>query len=330
MNSESFGWCFLGTGTLAGSVAKEITASGKHRVVSCYSRTAEKNRAFAGSFGARACASAEEAITADGVDGVYIVTPHPAHFPLARQALLLGKPVLCEKPFTMTEREAAELFRISEEKNIYIAEAMWTWFAPVANRMKEWVDTGRFGRIESVHANYHMNGKGYAPRVTDPEQGGGALLDVGVYPVHYLIRLFGVPVRVRCKGRLANGIDLGEEVDLTFQSGLTCRASASIDDWKGLERFRIRGSEAKSSIFLFHMANRASLRKGWRILETVEGYGGMLNEFDCVAKEIRDGLKKSRFVPPEATLQTMKVMDECRRQMGLVYPFEKKQGEEKT
>ena len=323
MNTESFGWCFLGTGTLAKQVAKEILSSGRHSIVSSFSRNMDKNRAFSERFGAHPCATAEEAILREGVDAVYIVTPHPAHYPLAKEALLLGRPVLCEKPFTMTESEARELFHIAAEKQLYVAEAMWTWFAPVANRMKEWVDSERFGTIRSVRANYHMNGKGYAPRVTDPKQGGGALLDVGVYPIHYLIRLFGTPTHVRCEGRMAGGIDLGEEVDLTFSNGLTCRASASIDDWKGLERFTIQGNRAQSSVFLFHMANSAKLKQGWRTLETVKGYGGMLNEFDLVASEVRDGLKESRFVPAEATIQTMRVLDECRRQMGLVYPFER-------
>lgn len=327
MNYEPFRWCFLGTGILANQVAKEITASGRHRIVSTYSRNQDKNRAFADRFGAMPCATSEEAIVTEGVDGVYVVTPHPSHYPLTRQALLLGKPVLCEKPFTVAEREAAELFQIANENHVYVSEAMWTWFAPVANRMKEWMDSGRFGTIRYAQANYHMNGKGYAPRVTDPNQGGGALLDVGVYTIHYLIRLFGMPLSIRCEGRLAGGIDLGEEIDLTFRNGLICRASASIDDWKGLERLSIRGTDAETSVFLFHMANRAKLKKGWRTLDQVKGYGGMLNEFDLVAAEIREGLIESRFVPARSTLETMRVMDECRRQMGLVYPFEKGSGQ---
>lgn len=322
MSEKSFGWCFLGTGTLAQKVAKEITKSGRHRIVSSFSRTMEKNVAFSKRYEASPCKTAEEAVLAEGVDGVYIVTPHPSHYPLAKKALLLGKPVLCEKPFTMTEKQAADLFKTAREKELYVSEAMWTWFAPVANRIKEWVDREEFGNISYVLANYHMNGKGYAPRVTDPAQGGGALLDIGVYPVHYLIRLFGLPIRIQCNGRLSGGIDLGEEIDLTFQNGLTCRASTSIDNWKGLERFIIRGSAAESSVFLFHMANSAKLKKGWKTLESVKGYGGMLNEFDLVAKEILEGLTVSRYVPPEATLQTMQVLDECRRQMGLRYSFE--------
>lgn len=322
MEQKPFGWCFLGTGTLANNVAKEILPTGRHRIVTTYSRNPEKNRAFAAACGAVPCASVDEAVLNSAVDAVYVVTPHPSHFNLVKQALSLGKPVLCEKPLTITAAEAKELFDLAEEKGLYLAEAMWTWFAPTANRVKEWVDAGRFGTIERVHLNYHMNGQNYAPRVTDPALAGGALLDIGVYPIHYLIRLFGMPAEVRCTGRLKGGIDWGEEIELGFADGLKARVSMSIDDWKGLERLRIQGSEASTSIWFFHMANAAKLKKGLRTLDRIRQYGGMRNEFDLVAEEIRQGRTESRFVPPSATLDTMRVVDECRTQMQLVYPFE--------
>lgn len=322
MEQKPFGWCFLGTGTLANNVAKEILPTGRHRIVTTYSRNPEKNRAFAAACGAVPCASVDEAVLNPAVDAVYVVTPHPSHFNLVKQALSLGKPVLCEKPLTITAAEAKELFDLAEEKGLYLAEAMWTWFAPTANRVKEWVDAGRFGTIERVHLNYHMNGQNYAPRVTDPALAGGALLDIGVYPIHYLIRLFGMPAEVRCTGRLKGGIDWGEEIELLFANGLKARVSMSIDDWKGLERLRIQGSEASTSIWFFHMANAAKLKKGLRTLDRIRQYGGMQNEFDLVAEEIRQGRTESRFVPPSATLDTMRVVDECRTQMQLVYPFE--------
>ncbi len=322
MEDKPFGWCFLGTGTLANNVAKEILPSGRHRVVSSYSRNAQKNAAFAAQYGAYAAASAEEAITHPGVDGVYVVTPHPSHYALVKTALGCNKPVLCEKPFTMTAEQARELFALANQRGLYLAEAMWTWFAPTANRVKAWTDADRFGTIERVHLNYHMNGQNYAPRVTDPALAGGAILDIGVYPIHYLIRLFGKPTEVACTGRLKGGIDWGEEIDLTFSDGRKAHISMAIDDWKGLERLVIKGTQARTSIWFFHMANAAKLKKGLRTLDRIHAYGGMQNEFDLVAGEIRDGRKQSRFVPPDATIDTMAVVDACRRQMQLVYPFE--------
>lgn len=322
MEQKPFGWCFIGTGTLAGNVVRDVMPSGRHRVVSCFSRNPEKCGAFAAQAGAKACGSIEEAIDAPGVDGVYVVTPHPAHYEAVRLALSHGKPVLCEKPMCVNEADAKALFALAGQKRVYLAEAMWTWFAPTANKVKAWLDAGRFGTVRSVTANYHMNGQGYAPRVTDPKQAGGAVLDIGVYPIHYLVRLFGMPESVRCTGRLLSGIDMGEEIELCYENGLVARSSVAIDNFKGLERFTLRGSDASVSIFLFHMANGAKLKKGLRTLDRVRGSGGYLNEFDLVAGEIREGLTESRFVPPYMTLNVLRIVDECRRQMGLVYPFE--------
>ena len=264
---------------------------------------------FETSFGSYADLAAD-----DATDLVYVATPNTLHAPHARLCLAAGKHVLCEKPFTVTEQQAAELLDLANEKHLYVAEAMWTWFAPTANKVKEWVETGAFGTIEQVRFNYHLLSIGYAPRVTDPMQAGGALLDIGVYPIHYLYRLFGYPTAVRCTGRLKDGIDLGEEIELS---------SVSLDDCKGLERYAIRGSKAKTSILMAHAANGAKLKRGLRTVDRVSGYGGMQNEFDRVAEEIRAGLPESRFVPQKATRDVMRILDLCRAQMGLVYPFEK-------
>ena len=200
---------------------------------------------------------------------------------------------------------------------------MWTWFSPIANKVKQWLDDGEFGEIQTVVANYHLNSKGYAPRVTDPNRAGGALLDVGVYLIAYLYRLFGNPVKVHCSGVLENGIDLCEDVAMTFPNGKTYTASVSIVDYKGLEKMKIVGRDASTSIRFFHHANRAVLKRKHGKNEIVCGDGSMTNEFDRASEEIRNGLTESRFVPHQATLDVMRIMDECRRQMGLVYPFEK-------
>lgn len=322
MEQKAFRWCFIGAGTLADKVAKEITRSGGHQIVSVYTRRFEKAEAFAKLHGGTAYKTAAEAIAAD-VDGVYVVTPHSNHYEYVKLALELGKPVLCEKAFTTDAKQAEELIRLAEEKGVYLAEAMWTWFSPIANTVKQWLDDGAFGEIQTVVANYHLNSKGYAPRVTDPNRAGGALLDVGVYPIAYLYRLFGNPVKVQCFGVLENGIDLSEDVALTFPNGKTYIASVSIVDYKGLEKFKIIGTDASTSVRFFHRANKAVLKRKHGKNENVRGDGSMTNEFDRAAEEIRSGLTESRFVPHQATLDVMRIMDECRRQMRLIYPFEK-------
>ncbi len=319
---KAFQWCFIGAGGLANTVAKSILPSGRHRITSVYTRRLEKGQAFAKKYHATAYESAKEAISAPGVDAVYIVTPHNSHYDYARLALSLGKPVLCEKPFTITAKETQELFAYAAEQKLYLTEAMWTWFAPAANRVKTWLDNGEFGTIESLDISYHTDLRGRGGRWTSPNQAGGALLDIGVYPITYLYRLFGYPVRTECAGTLEAGIDMCEDVTMTFENGLTCTATISMKDFKGLERLRINGSAAKVDIPFYHAANGAKLVRKHGKNEKVKGSGWYLNEFDLVSVEIREGLTQSRLVPPSATLDVMRIMDDCRRQLNLIYPFE--------
>ena len=318
----AFNWCFIGAGTLANTVAKTILPSGRHRIAAVYTRRAQKCREFAERYGAAAYDSAAAAVSAPDVDGVYIVTPHTSHYEYARLALSMGRPVLCEKPITVTAPEAAELFALAAEKGVYLAEAMWTWFSPVAQKVRQWYDGGEFGTLRRAEARYHLDSRRYAPRCTDPDLAGGALLDVGIYPITYLYRLFGKPAEIRCAGRLKGGIDLREEVAMSFPNGLTCTASISMCDFRGLERILLDGSKGRVKYYFFHNANRVKLVRRRGPNEVFHADGGYLTEFDTAAGEIRGGLTQSLLVPPRATTDVMEILDECRRQMKLVYPFE--------
>ena len=322
--SDAFKWCFIGTGRLANQVAAQITASGRHEIVSVYGHSFEKGQAFAAQHGGVAYDDAAAAITADGVQGVYIVTPHNSHGDYVRQAIMLGKSVLCEKPFTTDARQAEELLTLAEEKGVYVAEAMWTWFAPVANQVKRWLDDGAFGEIRELSASYRVNIGERGGRLTDPARAGGALLDIGVYPITYLYRLFGMPVKVDCRGVVEDGVDMEEEIELTFADGRTYGASVSMRDANGEEKLRIVGSKASLEMDGFHYASEAELVKGDGSRELFTGDGSLLNEFDRASEEMRAGLRESAYVPHSSTLDVLRIMDECRRQMKLVYPFERK------
>ena len=322
MNEQVFNWCFIGTGTLAKQVAEEITASGRHRIASVYSRRLEAAVRFAEQYGGKAYEAAEQAIL--NADAVYVVTPHPSHYQYVKQAVELGKPVLCEKPFTVSGAETKELFDLARAKKVYIVEGMWTWFAPVALKVKEWLDSGEAGETEQVITKYLVNVLDYALRLTDPSLAGGAILDSGVYPITYLYRLFGKPAGIRCSGVIKNGIDLSDEIDLTFADGQTHHISLSIGDDRGEEYIRIIGTKADIFVDHFHYADKAELiAKDGKIIRTFAESTTLLNEFDLVSEEIRAGLTESVRIPPQATMDVMDIMDECRRQIGLVYPFEK-------
>ncbi len=321
--SDVMRWCFIGSGTLANNVAKELMNSEKQDIVSVYSRNETTGQKFAANYQCDYYSDVRGAIEAKGVEAVYIVTPHTSHYEYAKLALELGKPVLLEKPFTVNAKDTEDLISLAKEKNLYITEGMWTWFSPIANRVKFWLDLGLFGEIKRVHVNHRCNGQNYAPRVTDPNVAGGALLDLGVYPITYLYRLFGKPVNVKCEGILNNGIDEGEEIELSFENGLVATVSTSVVDENGTEDLTIEGTKATLVLPNFHYANAVTLKREEEDDLTFEGDGSMLNEFNMVAYEIKNKQTESVLVPLSATKDVMEILDECRRQMNLVYPFEK-------
>lgn len=314
-----FRWCFIGAGHLAEKVAKELAAGGNHQIAAVYTRRYEAAKRFTDRFGGVPCATPEEAISQRDVDGVYVVTPHSSHAHYAALALRIGKPVLLEKPFTLEPESARVLVALAREKQIYLAEAMWTWFSPVAQQVKRWVDAGELGKPETAELSYCFWKPRYpADRLFDPKRGGGALMDIGIYPVTYLYRLFGTPETITCTGTVDGGIDLEEEIAMTFSNGLRAHLLVSLRRLPQ-EELRIDGEKASIRGRLYHCGGTIKLLRRAGTRETARGDGGYRNEFDRVAEEIRAGRTESAFVPLEDTLAVLELLEECKRQLGLDY-----------
>ena len=177
--AKKFNWAYIGAGGIAQSTAKKILKTGRHRIVSVYNRTVERAEDFAAKYGAKSCRSIEEAVNRPDVQGVYIATTHNNHYAAAKECLLLSKPVLVEKAFTVTRGEAAELVALAKEKGVYLAEAMWTWYSPVSRQVKVWC--GEIGEIIDVQISFCTRIPRSFDRIYNPDTAGGALLDIGVY-----------------------------------------------------------------------------------------------------------------------------------------------------
>ncbi len=317
---SKFGWAYIGCGSIANTTAKQIFRSENNRIVAVWNRGYEKAEAFAKKYGGKAYRTVEEAINAPEVEGVYIALTANLHGQYIRKCIENHKAVLCEKPFTVNAAEAEELFALAEKEGVYLAEAMWTWHNDTANKVKQFVSEGKIGKITDVQCVYSFPMAKGDSRLLDPKRLGGALLDIGVYGLRYCLELFGEPERIECKGRVERGVDLGETVNL-FYDGFTARCQFGIDKMKG-ESFTITGTEGKISVPYFHMAWKATM-KGTSSEKVKGSFQGLYErEFTNTAAEIREGLKKSRIITPENTLACMRMMDECRRQMGLIYPCE--------
>ena len=322
---DKFKWCFIGTGSLANTVASQILKSGKHQVVTCYSRNKKTSDEFADKYGAKSFSSAEEAISSEDVDAIYVVTPHNSHHMYAKMALNLGKPVFCEKPFTVTFEDTEELISLAKEKNLYLCEAMWTWFSPTANEVKKWIDENKAGKITSADFRYHIRTVQYKGRHTDPKRAGGALLDITIYPITYAYRLWGLPDKIESSATIKNGIDLNDSIVFTYKNGLKVNISASISDYLGLETMKIKGDKGTIKAPFFHAYNGVTFKSGFH-KETFKGDGPKINsyidEFNAVADDIRKGRKESSMVPLKATADVMKLLDNIREQIGLNYETE--------
>lgn len=316
---EPFRWAYVGSGSIAGNTARSIT-KGNHKIGAVYSRNAIKADAFAKKYGALSYPSFDELLASGGFDGVYIATPHTAHIEYALKAMEAGYPVLCEKPVGVSAAEAERMIGASQKYGVYFCEAMWTWFSDLAYTVKGWTDEGRIGGIANVEIEYAFPGVMMSKnsRLLMPRTAGGALLDIGVYPITYCYRLFGYPRSIQCTGTIKDGIDVEETVILGYE-GFRCTLDISLT--KLGERCKITGTKGTINIPVFHMARSAMLKTA-EGRETARGKTDYLTEFTRAADEIRQGRTQSAYVPHEATLHCLQIMDECRRQMGLKYPFE--------
>lgn len=324
--ADTFNWCFIGTGKMAKTAARQmaLTRSRSHRVVAAHSRSFEHTKNFTAWFGGTPYTELKNALADEKVDAVYIATPHTNHFEHAMECIKCGKPVLVEKPFTLNASQAEELVKASNESGVYLAEAMWTWFSPIARQVRDWIEMGYIGEVKTVNIKYAMATSRFyhAPRLFDKNLGGGALLDIGVYPISYCYNLLGYPDRVECIGELNDDlIDVGEKITLYYNSGIVCNIRVSLTNFEGPESAVVTGSKGVITVPLFHQALKARLMSEIKN-ETTRALPTYMTEFDIVADEIRRGKSNSDFVPLKASVDIMKILDICRSQMGIVYPQE--------
>jgi predicted dehydrogenase len=313
--TESLRWGLIGTGWIADVFASDMAHTGSGRVVAVGSRRLETANAFAGRFDIpNRHGSYEELVSDPDVDVVYVATPHPLHHPNTLLALRAGKPVLVEKPFTTNAAEARELVAVARAEGLFLMEAMWTRFLPHIAQIRRLLDEGALGEIVTVSADH---GQWFAKdpdfRLFAPELGGGALLDLGVYPVSFASMVLGAPDSVVALIEPAfTGVDGQTSMLLGYASGaqavLTCTSLA-----KSPTRAAIVGTEARIEIdgdfyapAEFMLVTRAGERT--RFDEPYEGRG-LWYQTEEVARCLREGLLESTSMPLDESISIMKTMD---------------------
>ncbi len=321
-------WGILATGGIARLFTRDLIDHG-HAVVAVGSRDGAKARAFADEFGIGRAHGSYEALAADPeVDAVYVATPHPMHAANAKLALNAGKHVLVEKAFTLNAAEAREVVDLAREKGLVVLEAMWTRFLPHMVRIRQILASGALGEIRSMSADHTQ------ALPSDPEHrlnamalGGGALLDLGIYPISFIWDVLGEPDLRHAEATFGpTGADRQIVAVFTHACGAMSTALMALDT-AGPNRAQILGTEARieiDGVWYSPTAFRVVNRNKEVVEEYVSDVTGRGMQYQAAELErlVAAGKTAGEILPPEQSVAIMGTMDAIRARIGLRYPME--------
>ena len=321
-------WGVLATGGIARSVTRDLLLHG-HRVTAVGSRSARGAQNFADEFGiARAHASYDDLLADPEVDVVHVATPHVLHAANAAAALESGKHVVVEKPFTVRADEARALVELARRRGLLLVEGMWTRFLPHMGFVREVVASGRIGAVRSLHADHTQRlSSDPAHRLNDPALGGGALLDLGVYPLSFAHDLLGPPTGVVARAALrGTGVDASVATVLTHDGGAVS-TSYSSSETRGTNTAVVLGTEGRVEIASVWYAPAAvTVRDGDG--HVVDGFDepvtgrGMQHQAAEVERCLVAGQTESPLMTLRGSVEVMTTLDAVRAEIGVRYPGE--------
>lgn len=320
-------WGILSTGNIAHEFLEGLAGLPATKVTAVGSRSLEKANTFADKFGIPNRHGSYEALAHDpDVDIVYIGTPHPFHKDNSLLCLNAGKAVLCEKPFALNAEQAKEVIEVARAKKRFVMEAVWTLFLPHIVKLRELVSEGAIGEVRMLQADFGFR-TDFDPesRLFDPALGGGALLDVGLYPLVLAQILFGPPSEIKSFAQMSpSGVDEEASLLLRYSEGQTALLVGATRLQTPNEAF-IMGSEGRIHIpHEWWRPNDLVLYKNGKqeTIKVASDRSGHSYEALEVNRCLREGATESSVMPLNATLSLMATLDEVRAQWGLRYPEE--------
>ena len=318
-------WGVVATGNISTSFTRDLAElAGEAVVTAVASRSLDSADRFADQFGIEHRYDDYRRLLEDGhVDVLYIGTPHPQHYAIARAALQAKVAVLCEKPVTLTARQARDLVAVAHENNTLFAEAMWMRTHPVVQAFFADLAKGVIGEPMEALADFGFHKPRLPARLLDPELGGGALMDGGIYPMTFVHLALGSPAELKAVGSVnEDGVDLNVAMAWRYDSGaiaaLTC-GLRSQNPWTA----SVSGPEG--SLLLPHRFHhpeyyvRSTAAGEERIDVPTHGLGYHYEAAE-VMRALRAGLVECPALPHAATIEILDLLDETRRQIGVSYP----------
>jgi predicted dehydrogenase len=322
----------VGTGNISSQFAQGLQHVEGADIAAVASRSLDSAKAFANKFGITKSYGSYEEMAKDGdLDIIYIGTPHPQHIDNVMLYLDAGLAVLCEKPLAVNARQTEQLIAKAREKNVFFMEGMWTRFFPAFKKAMEWVRTGRIGEVKFINASFGYDGSDDRSQWRfKHDMAGGALLDVGIYPLALTFAVFGPnPVKIKSSASISEGIDEYNTFTLEYEDGRIAVLSDAI------------GLKMDNNVFIGGTDGSVLLGEGWWHADRAElapkgeqGMGitadrevfeqpypatGFQYEAQAVQEYFLQGLKEAPEMPLDETLKIAWTMDELRRQWGLVY-----------
>ena len=300
-------WGILGAGKIARQFASDIQHAPSARLQSVGARDHARAVAFADEFEIpQAHGSYQDLVPDPDIDAIYIATPHNFHLQHSRLAIAAGKAVLCEKPLTAAPGDTAALVAAAQDADVYLMEALWTAFLPAIRKAREWIDEGRIGEVRQVRADFGFPAPYDAgSRLWNPDLAGGAMLDIGIYPVAFNHLMLGQgPDHVTSVIRRApTGVDA--EVSAILQTGhvtsvLTCSFLCDL-----VNTGRVLGSEGWIELPSFWRSNTARLFRGGAQVDAFDDNrkgNGFEFEIEAASLDILAGRKQSAIVPHALSL----------------------------
>ena len=326
--ADKIRWGILATGWIAELFVKDLQLTG-HKVTAVGSRTAASAQRFADEFNIPKAHASYDALAADpNVDIIYIATPHPQHHAAAILALNAGKHILVEKAFTLNAIEAQEITTLARAKGLLVLEAMWTRFLPHMQRIRDIIVAGSIGEVRSITADHRQKlSDDPKHRLNDLALGGGALLDLGIYPISFTWDILGKPDSMQASASFREtGADAQVATIFHYASGAIATTLSSSDS-AGPNRACIVGRKGRIEIdrvwyepTSFRVYNNDNV-----VIETFNEPRigrGMQYQAEEAEALIAAGKTESAILSPSETVQIMQTLDQIRAQIGLKYPSE--------
>lgn len=320
-------FAILAPGKIARKMSEAVSGLPQVEMYAVASRSLERAEAFAKEWGyEKAYGSYEELVQDSQVDLIYVASPHSHHFAHTKLCIENGKNVLVEKSFTVNATQAEELIALAKEKKVLLAEAIWTRYMPSRKMISDMVDNGVIGDITSLTANlgYVLGG---IPRMEEPDLAGGALLDLGVYPINFALMVFHGKVKnIETSAVMSpKGIDWVNSMTLTFADGKMAVLHSNMlaqTDREGV----INGSEGYIKVQNINNPEEIRVYDFNHELVAVCPVPKQINgyEYEVLAcmKAIEEGKIECEEMPHEETLRVMGLMDAIREKWGMKYPCE--------